>query len=312
MGSLPEAKDGWSIEHASQGGGGISAFVVRTGTGERLMVKVARSESGHASLLRAAEAQRAVAGIKALGEWRANIPAVRSDGQTGAWRYVVETALTGRALTLPAPTEPDWDRAISAAIGTIAGLHEGTASTDPRPDRRVRWLDQRVDAAAGLAPIVGRGAPGLDRELVAGLERLRTTAGEVVGAVPLSAGWIHGDYWPANILVDEAGIVTGIVDWDSAEPDELAAHDVFHLVLYARKLRRHEALGEVVAAALEGTLDPRETAALERASPPALGIRSTALLYWVRFVESNLRRQPGLATSERWIASNVGAVVPWL
>ena len=88
---------------------------------------------------------------------------------------------------------------------------------------------------------------------------------------------------------------------------------MFHLVLYARKLRRRGALGRVVADLLGGgALDPRELEVLERASPPGLDLRSMTLLYWLRFVESNLRRQPGLATSERWIASNVGAVVPWL
>ena len=107
--------------------------------------------------------------------------------------------------------------------------------------------------------------------------------------------------------------MSGIVDWDSAEPDELAAQDVFHLVLYARKLRRREGLGAVVADLMAGrALDPLELAALERAGSPGFEVRTMALLYWLRFVESNLRRQPVLATSERWLASNVGAVVPWL
>jgi aminoglycoside phosphotransferase (APT) family kinase protein len=312
LASLSGSADGWSIERASQGGGGISAFVVRSRTGERLMVKVTRSESGHASLLRATGAQRAIAGIEALGAWRTTVPALRSDGQAGAWRFVVETALTGRALTLPAPADPGWDGALSAAMRSIGELHDRTASTRPGTDRRARWLDTRIAAATGLAPVVGQGDPASERDLVAGLERFAATVGNVVGAAHLSAGWIHGDYWPANILVDDAGAVSGIVDWDSAEPDELAAHDIFHLVLYARKLRRHQALGAVVADLLGGTLDAGEVGALERASPPELGLRSTALLYWLRFIEANLRRQPGLATSERWIGSNVGAVVPWL
>ncbi len=311
--SLPgSAADGWAIERASQGGGGISAFVVRSRTGEQVMVKVAKSESGHASLLRAAEAQRAIAGIEALGSWRAHVPAVRSDGGTGPWRFVVETAMTGRALRLPSPDDAGWDRAMSDAIEAIGELHERTASTVRAADRRSRWVDRRVAAAAGLGPVVGMRQPGQDLALVAGLERVATDVGAIVDTSPLSAGWVHGDYWPANILVDEAGLVTGIVDWDSAEPDEPAAHDVFHLVLYARKLRRHEALGATVADLLGGALHARELEILERASPAGLGLRSTALLYWLRFIESNLRRQPGLATSEQWIASNVAAVVPWL
>lgn len=316
MASLPEPADGWSIERASHGGGGISGFLVRTRTDERLMVKVARAAAGQASLDRAAEAQRSIAGIEALGAWRATLPNVKSDGRAGDWRFVIETALPGRPLTLPAPDDPAWPVALEAALAAIDGLHGGTApalSTDAVLDRRERWVDRRVAAVRTLGPAMARHDPAIDQALTAGLERLAAELGASVGASDLAAGWIHGDYWSANILVDASGSVSGIVDWDSAEPDELAAHDVFHLVLYARKLRRREGLGAVVADLLGGrTFDPLELAALERATPAGFSLRTTGLLYWLRFVESNLRRQPGLATSERWLASNVGTVVPWL
>lgn len=313
MASLPGSGDGWSIERASHGGGGISAFLVRTRTDERLMVKVARTAPGQASLERAAEAQRAIAGIKALKPWRASLPTITSDGQAGDWRFVIETALPGRPLALPATDDAGWPEALDTALGAIDGLHRRTASTRPKGDRRARWVDRRIAALSALGPPMARHDPGIERALAAGLVRISTELGELVGATAVSAGWIHGDYWSANILVDASGEVSGIVDWDSAEPDELAAHDVFHLVLYARKLRRREALGAVVADLLAGSaFEAHELAALERAVPPTFAIRTTALLYWLRFVESNLHRQPGLATSERWLASNVAAIVPWL
>ena len=288
-------------------------FAVRTRTGERLVVKVARTEAGHASLARAAEAQRAIADIAALGSWRAKVPEVRSDGQAGAWRFVVETALAGRRLAPLTSDDADQSVTLSAALAAIDELHSQTASTSSGRSRRIRWVEDRVAVAVTLESLVARRDPGIGAALVTGLNRLETGLGEVVGVRELSSGWIHGDYWSANILVDDAGIVSGIVDWDSAEPDELAAHDVFHLVLYARALRRHGGLGGAVADLLGASpLDPGELVILERASPPELGLRATALLYWLRLVESNLRRQPALATSEHWIASNVGAVVPWL
>ena len=313
LASLPGSSDGWSIERASHGGGGISAFMVRIRTGERLMVKVARADSGQASLARAAEAQRALAGIAALGPWRAKVPVVRSDGQAGAWRFVIETVVAGRPLGLPAPDDPDWSVASAAALAAIDDLHRLTSSADQRDGRRARWVDRRVAAAVALGPTLARRDPEKRRTLEAGLGRVATQLDQIVDEMKLPAGWIHGDYWSANILVDGAGEVSGIVDWDSAEPDELAFQDVFHLVLYARKLRRRGALGRVVADLLRGeALDPRELEILERASPPGLDVRTTTLLYWLRFVESNLRRHPGLATSDRWVASNVGSVVPWL
>jgi aminoglycoside phosphotransferase (APT) family kinase protein len=313
MASLPGSSDGWTIERASHGGGGIAAFAVRTRTGERLMVKVARTEAGHASLDRAAEAQRAMADLGALGTWRSTVPEVRSDGQTGAWRFVVETVVAGRPLALAAPDDPGWSEALAAGVVAIETLHGLTASTDPADGRRARWVDRRIAVAVDLAPSLAKRDARAAETLVEGLARIKSRLDEAINAPGLSAGWIHGDYWSANILVADTGEVTGIVDWDSAERDELAAQDVFHLVLYARKLRRRGALGRVVADLLGGgVLDPRELEVLERAVPPGLDLRTVTWLYWLRFVESNLRRQPSLATSERWIASNVGAVVPWL
>jgi aminoglycoside phosphotransferase (APT) family kinase protein len=319
MASLPEPADGWTVDRASHGGGGISAFLLRTRTGQGLMVKVARGEAGQASLERAAEAQRAIAGIDALGAWRGRLPTVISDGQAGAWRFVVETALTGRPFALPAPGDAGWPASLDAALDAIGGLHRHTAITDTGAadqaiaDRRTRWVDRRVAAVASLGPAIAKRDPDTGRTLASGLERVATGLRESVGAGGVSAGWVHGDYWSANLLVDEAGAVSGIVDWDSAEPDELAAQDAFHLILYARKLRRREGLGVVVADLLGGaTFDANELAALEGACPPGFGVRTTALLYWLRFVESNLRRQPALATTDRWLASNVGAVAPWL
>ncbi len=312
MASMPGSGDGWSIEGAAHGGGGISTFAVRTRTGERLMVKVARTDAGHASLARAAEAQRAIADLEALGPWQTKVPAVRSDGQAGAWRFVVETVLAGRPLALPAPDDPGWSVALAGAVAGIEPLHRLTASMDPADARRGRWVDRRVAATRTLGPSLAKRDARAAGALVDGLAQLERQLGDAVEAPGIAAGWIHGDYWSANILTD-TGEVMGIVDWDSAERDELPAQDVFHLVLYGRKLRRRGALGRVVADVLgAGALDPRELEVLERASPPGLDLRATTLLYWLRFVESNLRRQPGLATSERWIASNVGAVVPWL
>jgi aminoglycoside phosphotransferase (APT) family kinase protein len=313
MASAHEAADAWSVERASQGGGGISAFLVRTRTGDGLMVKVARAEAGRASLERAAAAQRAVHAIGELGAWRSRLPSVVSEGDAGEWRFVVETALSGRSLDLPGPDDPGWSAALDAVLDAIDGLHQTTATTGSGSDRRARWVDGRAATVASLEATIARTDPAAGRSMGDVIARLTGELGDAVLTGDLAAGWVHGDYWSANVLVDDSGAVSGIVDWDSAEPDELAAQDAFHLVLYARKLRRRVGLGAVVAEVLgAGTLDAHELAVLERTSPPGLGVRSTALLYWLRFVDSNLRRQPALATSERWLASNVAVVMPWV
>jgi hypothetical protein len=134
----------------------------------------------------------------------------------------------------------------------------------------------------------------------------------------MSAGWIHGDLWPANVLVTgDRPEVSGIVDWDSAEDDELAIHDRLHLAVTTRRLVERQELGPVIAGLLTGggwTDDDRAVLDVQ----PGGGLRDgvsgllepTALwLYWLRFVESNLARRPALARDRVWLAANVEQVL---
>ncbi|MFN8567188.1 MAG: aminoglycoside phosphotransferase family protein [Kouleothrix sp.] len=62
----------------------------------------------------------------------------------------------------------------------------------------------------------------------------------------LPFGWVHGDFWPGNLLVRPAGELSGIIDWDRALPGQLPLLDILHLFAYMRKMHRHIELGEAI------------------------------------------------------------------
>lgn len=129
-----------------------------------------------------------------------------------------------------------------------------------------------------------------------------------------SIGWIHGDYWPGNILVAADGSrISGIVDWDLASDGQLALHDPIHLVLLTRRLVSGRELGDIVRGLLAG--DPLESA--ERSALAAAGFRPSTwerdareavLLVWLRHV-GFFALIPGQGSNPRWVRRNVMAVL---
>jgi hypothetical protein len=87
---------------------------------------------------------------------------------------------------------------------------------------------QRLDASA-LEGLLGAGDA-----LPAGGASWRD--GVCAARVPMSLG--HGDYWVRNLLLDEEGAITAVLDWERARPHRPPTEDLFHLVLtYALNLR---------------------------------------------------------------------------
>ena len=151
MASASEPADGWSIERASHGGGGISAFLVRTRTGTGLMVKVARAESGRASLERAAAAQRAIADLRgarvvaraAAGDrGRRGRRGLALCHRNGAARTATRTAGSGR----------------SRLARRVRGGHRGHRGAPPchRLGDRERWPTRAMGRQPGCDGRVAR------------------------------------------------------------------------------------------------------------------------------------------------------------
>ena len=84
----------------------------------------------------------------------------------------------------------------------------------------------------------------LPRKMRSVLDRVED---ELVGALrhrQVARGWVHGDFNAANVLVD-GGRISGIVDWDTADPDSPVVIDAAMLLLWQNDARGPE-LGQQV------------------------------------------------------------------
>jgi aminoglycoside phosphotransferase (APT) family kinase protein len=246
-----------------------------------------------------------------LRDWRRLIPRPLATGSVLDQPYRVDSFVSGRRLGDRLADPACRGVAMEAAAETIHTLHEATASTVPAgADLVERWIDAR------LADLTRSGA-GRHPRFRSRASRLREELGDMVTRPSLTTSWIHGDYWPGNLLFSPDGsTVQGIVDWDAADPADLPMHDLMHLVLYTRRLISGRALGEIVREQLlDPTLSPLERGILDRYAgwlpDRRPSHRHAVLMYWLRHVALHAR-QHGRATDWRyrlWERTNVHAVL---
>lgn len=243
--------------------------------------------------------------------WHHLLPEPLAASEVYGRPYVVEGILPGyggHTLVNDGATRP---RLLPAAAATIRELHNRTASpTSVHAGHLERWL------AEPLATIEGM------RQVAAPRQGLQAAAAELrhrLDGATVQLGWVHGDYWPCNLLCSADGAaITGIVDWDLAGDGESPAIDVIHLVLETRKLRAgHVELGETVSAFLQGngwTAEEEPLLALDGVTPlrALLGDRLLVVFYWLRFMAAYLRQSPERTENESWVARNIDLVLATL
>ena len=322
----------WSILDARPGD--PSLFLLGRPGGEAdAVLRVAHEPSARTGLVRAAAALDALGTTGAAGEpgpleqAGLRIPAVIARSEDGAPSWLAETALTGVVGTT-ALADPAARRTLLRGAASAARLVSGLA-----PETRVvgapeieRWVTGRVRV---IAPLVGD-VPGPAGSAGASLEALGADLSAALVGRSIGLGWIHGDLWPANVLIDPAtGRVSGLVDWDSAEPGEPILQDLLHLALTTRRRVERRDLGALIVELLNGApwaeddllvlgsgaAEPTATDSDGAADPPDLAAfggldRATAVwLYWLRAIDINLVRHPELAADRRWVDANVGRVL---
>jgi aminoglycoside phosphotransferase (APT) family kinase protein len=125
---------------------------------------------------------------------------------------------------------------------------------------------------------------------------------EGVPAVPLSLG--HGDYWLRNVLLDGAGAVAAVLDWERARPGRPPTEDLFHLALTAVLAHRWPWSGRLPPpSAFERAFLRRgpvadEMAAALRTYGAAAGLEPRALRALFRLHLLTAAPQAGLAAEE--------------
>jgi aminoglycoside phosphotransferase (APT) family kinase protein len=304
---------GWVLHASHLSGTQVVVLMVGPpGQPPAAVVKIPSTSEGVASQRREAEALAALRSEPSLGDLAALIPGRLAEGEVAGIAYTVERAVPGVEGRVLLGDPAMRDRVVAAAAGVIRRLHRATATTAVVDDELLeRWVSGRVRL---LAPAT-RNAPALER-----LERLLRRAWE---GRSIDVAWVHGDYWPANVIFDresapESDVATGsgalqvagIIDWEWAAARELPAHDLLYLVLHMRMLTEGRELGAVVQSLLAANgqlLGPAERELLEPAGVSA--DRETLLVVWLRHLAYNLTQSPGDARNWVWTSRNVDSVL---
>jgi aminoglycoside phosphotransferase (APT) family kinase protein len=301
-------EDRWHAETAMWTGTSVAIAVVTDREhGRRLIVKIPATVEAAASLRRQVRALSALADDPRLRDWEATLPLPVHEGEVTGRYYCVEAALPGEQASRLLRRDDRAGALLDASARLIGGLHSRTAQ-ERRVDHATvaAWVDRPVQRLEQFAVTRRR-----SHELLSSVERLRDhLSGSLLGRT-VRLSWIHGDFWSGNILASsESGRITGLVDWDQATPDQLRLHDLLHLYLYARRLRRGEELGEVVVGALTAGLPAviGVPAGLVHAWTDGMPSQSALLLYWLRHVTLFLDSD-GHRDNRYWLRNNVERVL---
>jgi aminoglycoside phosphotransferase (APT) family kinase protein len=301
------AANGWERAGDARADPDLGAVVVRSRVTHDLgVLRFARTDLGGRSLRRHQSALCALRPAPVSEHWRTLAPQVLAHGEAGTQPWLIETHIDGSDARHAASAR-GHDLVQARAGEAIRTLHLATATETPVDDAVLRvWVDEPITelrATAGTPLRAGADHAALDRVHAALREELR-------GRV-LTTCMVHGDYWLGNVLADDEGKVTGIVDWERAGAPGLAAMDVMTLVLTGRVEQRRREFGPVVRDLLRG--DPLEPAEREllAAGPGAgeLPERTLLLLTWLHHAASNLQKRNHYRANTVWVTTNVHYVL---
>lgn len=268
-----------------------------------VVVKTAATAEGEASLRRAAEMLVALRSEPAIGALSEVVPVligvVDIDGQV----FSVETALPGVSGHSLLADRTRSRAMVASAARVVTELHRRTLR---HVDVDEEILDAWVISPARVIVAACGNARGMDTIV-------RALVDACTGCSP-SMSWIHGDYWPGNVLVSPGhGRITGIVDWKWSSPAGLPHHDLLHLLIYARMSATRSEIGDIIASLLNGgAWDEEELRILDAAAVTDVGLgggaHTSLLLFWLRHISLVLTRSPHYARDWVWMTRNVESV----
>lgn len=121
----------------------------------------------------------------------------------------------------------------------------------------------------------------------------------------------HGDFFAGNLLEDEGGRLSGVVDWDAAGPGRLPLLDLLHLTLTRAGPFADDDWAKVVGERLlplarsGGDDDVRHYCAEIGIDAHPQLLELLVYAYWLDYVAYQLRAHPVRRMQPRWIEGNV-------
>ncbi len=247
-----------------------------------------------------------------LGSWRELLPTLLVEGEVAGQKYLIEDMLPGISMQRFILNPDQRRNALQISASSIAQLHFATSrsaiiSSDlyercpGGPLRLLRGLClSNAHVFSGCQMAVDR----LSNELHDGLLGHTTTV-----------SWVHGDYVPGNILFRPDGsALSGIIDWDLAQPDDLPLLDIVQLIVSTRMAVQECELGEVVCELLNCENWNNDELALlkdesDRLQGEVLALRTMLLYFWLRHIHANLTKSTRFRGHWLWLQRNIDAVL---
>jgi Phosphotransferase enzyme family len=295
---------GWTVEAVLPTTSTVAVATVSDGRGDGVL-KVAMDDLACTPLRAQCRSLGELHADERLGPWRRLLPPLLDHGQLVGHTYVLEGRLPGREARHCAITA---ERLTDRAIPVISQLHRRSSCPAIVGESLLRrWIDEPLEVL--LAAVDRRWRSASRRSQV---ERLRRLLRAGLSGRAVRTGWIHGDFWPGNVLLTPDGLVTGIVDWGQADRVHLGVLDVAHWLLSLQDAGRHRELGARVTGRLQGRCwSEAERSWLlgaQQESEP-LGEPLVLLMCWLGHVVSNLRKARAYSTSPIWLTRNVAPVL---
>ncbi len=276
-----------------------------------VVVKISPSWKEAASLKKQDENLAMLKRIDELGDWRGLLPKIITSGEVKGRAYFVEYAMPGTSLAnILFGQNMNWDL-VSRAAEKINVLHRSTSHSIYVNKQIIRaWVDEPFENL--IFQFFDGNIPA---QYQTAISNIRNKLYADLIDRELYVSWIHGDYSPANILVNPSGYnVTGIVDWDLARTNELPQLDLMHLLISIRMERTQSELGHVVSSLLKNQdWEPAEINLLRSASQGMYESFVTPhdllLLTWLRHINANLSKTSRFDHQGRWVQENFSTVL---
>lgn len=240
-----------------------------------------------------------------LGEWRQLLPNFLYDGQFQGRPYSVEEQLPG-INAMQALLDLDKRQIVQeSALKALTHLHQNTSNIVVVDDKLLEDLvlnPLQIIQKSILVYYHHR-----SRFL---LDRLGQQLSEGLLGKSIMVSWVHGDYWPANILVTPDGShVTGIVDWELSQPIGLPSLDLVNLLISTRRIEEGKELGEILTQILhQESWRKYEQVWWEQAQQMAKGnipcLRDVLLIFWLQHLSANVNKTWRYSVNPIWTYSN--------
>ena len=278
-------------------------------------LKLPRSVSALRSSQRQSKILAQLHADERLGPWRDLLPRLLVTGEVFGQTFLVERMLPGIGLQHFLSDSRKRSQALHISVAVISELHCATSNI-VRVDEKLYdyWTGRSFRLLDHLCKKTSFTLSGCQRNVARLDEELRTNLLDRTVAI----SWVHGDYVPANILFKPDGkTLSGIVDWDLAQPYDLPLLDVVQLIVSTRMAMQGRELGDIVCEILEkGQLNNAEIELFEAGSNnlhgEVLDARTLVLYFWLRHIHANLTKSTRFQGHWLWLQKNIETVLQCL